>query len=374
MYNPFIFELDTVSNINIKGESKEDVILSSTISYPLFSLGFNHFLHPVKSDFNLIKKKLETKNQFYYIVNPFELTITNYEDTILNQTKIYLKSKKDFTRTFYKMWELLFLFDIGNKKTLSYHIMSSGTDIEEAITLFRDKFISGSCKESKTNVDLIICDEQNINTEEDTRFEEQESYLLIIKEIIKALSCNNKDGHFVLRIFESFTNTTIKLIYLVSSFYEEVFLYKPYFSRLSDSERYIIFKKFKVDKPPAIVKTLEKILNSVDNKKYIYDILPDLVVPSTYYDWYKFINIKIANNQQNNINMMLTYIKENNYYGEKYHTFRENTIEATLWWVSNFFPPSQNLYEKNKEDFNARIKAVKLKVTMEKNKLITNMK
>jgi hypothetical protein len=160
----------------------------------------------------------------------------------------------------------------------------------------------------------------------------------------------------------------------VSSFYEEVFLYKPYFSRLSDSERYIIFKKFKVDNPPAIVKTLEKILNSVDNKKYIYDILPDLVVPSTYYDWYKFINIKIANNQQNNINMMLTYIKENNYYGEKYHTFRENTIEATLWWVSNFFPPSQNLYEKNKEDFNARIKAVKLKVTMEKNKLITNMK
>jgi RAB protein geranylgeranyltransferase component A len=74
------------------------------------------------------------------------------------------------------------------------------------------------------------------------------------------------------------------------------------------------------------------------------------------------MNIKIANPQQIMINDIVTYIKENNYYGEKYHTYRDKQIEATKWWVANFYPPSNNLYEKNKEDL-----AKLLKTSMEKN-------
>jgi hypothetical protein len=63
----------------------------------------------------------------------------------------------------------------------------------------------------------------------------------------------------------------------------------------------------------------------------------------------KLINIKIANTQQIMINEIVKYIKENNYFGEKYHIQRESQIEATKWWSSYFFPPN-NVYEKSKED------------------------
>jgi hypothetical protein len=62
------------------------------------------------------------------------------------------------------------------------------------------------------------------------------------------------------------------------------------------------------------------------------------------------------------INEIVKYIKENNYFGEKYHTQRDIQIKATKWWISSFLPPD-NLYNKSKEDL---IKI--MNTTLEKNK------
>ena len=41
-----------------------------------------------------ITNNLQTKNKFYYVVNPFEHVISNYEDSLKNLTKHYLKNIK----------------------------------------------------------------------------------------------------------------------------------------------------------------------------------------------------------------------------------------------------------------------------------------
>ena len=40
------------------------------------------------------------------------------------------------------------------------------------------------------------------------------------------------------------TLPTIKILYLLTSFYKENYIYKPYFSRVSSSEKYLICKNF----------------------------------------------------------------------------------------------------------------------------------
>ena len=45
---------------------------------------------------------------------------------------------------------------------------------------------------------------------EDEKYQESEAYLLLLGEIITALKVQNKDGHFVLKIFSTFTTVTIK--------------------------------------------------------------------------------------------------------------------------------------------------------------------
>ena len=97
-------------------------------------------------------------------------------------------------------------------------------------------------------------------------------------------------------------------------------------------------------------------------------IFPEMDLPLSYLDKFKFINIKIANPQQIMINEIVKYIKENNYFGDKYHMYIEKQIDATKWWTSNFYPPSSNLFEKNKADMVKLLNTTQEKLDMEMHK------
>lgn len=452
MYQPFIFKLESgKSDILDKDPSPDNLVLSSTINMPLSSLGFHAYLHRTKNAMS-ITNNLQTKNKFYYVINPFEHVVMNYEDSIKNLTKVYLGMKEDtpeiMSRAFYKMWEILFLFGVGDKKEMTYAALAEGPGaFIQAVINYREKLGPGISKDkifgvtihpekgkyiemgqqfvgfynritpnlihihetvptsqssklkgkdngditqvktislfkkdiqkTKSYADLVTAD--GGFDWDDENFQEQEGYQLILGEIIAALRVQAKSGSFVLKIFETFTIPTLKLLYLLSSFYEETYLYKPYFSRPSNSEKYVICKGFKYDqtKDTALLnkklKSLESVLEGMNSLKFVFDIFPDLDMPYEWIERFKFMNIKIANPQQIMINQIVTYIKENNYFGEKYHTFREKQIEASKWWVSNFFPPSNNLFVKNKEDLDKLLKTSIEKYKMEESKFLNTL-
>ena len=72
MYTPQLYLLNTDNlDSNILNEKNDkDVYLSSNIPQPAIDMGFHSFLHRTKNSMS-ITKDLETKNKFYYIVNPF---------------------------------------------------------------------------------------------------------------------------------------------------------------------------------------------------------------------------------------------------------------------------------------------------------------
>jgi hypothetical protein len=232
---------------------------------------------------------------------------------------------------------------------------SSSTSVtnKNIIQLDTIKLFKKDIEKSKKYLDLITSDGK-IKTD-DINTLEQDSYQLILSEIIAALKVQAVNGSFVLKVFETFTIPSLKLIYLLSSFYKNTYIYKPFYSRPYNSEKYIICKDFQLDQVKDAeqlkikIKTLETVLADMDTNKFVYDIFPTLKLPDEYLYKMKLINIKIANTQQIMINEIVKYIKENNYFGEKYHIQRETQIEATKWWSSYFFPPN-NLYEKSKDD------------------------
>lgn len=421
-YKPFIFKLPLGSSSILKKneDDKKNILLSQVVSYPLFSLGFHSFLHRTKNAME-ITQNLETKNKFYYVVNPFEHRINDYKEDLSNYTKKYFSMAKDdpniLSRAFYKMWEIIYYFDLASKEDLTYAALAEGPgSFLQAVLKFREKFgydlkkdkyfgvtihpedgkniemgkqfmsyynksypellnihktypkekasklksrsngditevktISLFKKEvakSKKYADLVTADGgfdwQNEN------YQEQEAYQLILGEIIGALRVQNKDGSFVLKLFETFTISSIKMIYIVSTFYEEVYICKPMFSRESNSEKYLVCKKFKYDqkkdksKLDEKIEKLEYILEKMSSNMFLQDIFPDYDLPDDYINMFKYINIEIANKQQIMINKIVTYIKENNYFGDKYHDYRNGQIEATKWWISTFFTEKYN--------------------------------
>lgn len=419
MYKQFIVKLETgKSDILDKEIKDDDLILSSTINIPLISLGFHSFIHRTKSAMN-ITEKLQTKKKIYLIVNPYETTIPDYDDSIKTLAKEYFNSKEDRpaydTPEFYELWEILFLFNMASSKDLSCGIISNDTtNYSESLSNFRDKFISsnktkiynvtdevsqsggdiesdttshihldaveqdGGAKKKKTSKSKIGGNNKmNVNTFNKSNLDldliiattfttkstvylyyEQENYKYIISRMISVLNNQSKGGSFILKIHESFTKPTIKLIYLLSSFYEETSVYKPLFSRPIDSSKYIIFNKFKYDSKSVSkkIKSLENIYNKINanSNKFVFDVYPDLDDKLTpeYIERFKFINIKIANQEQIMINDMVVFINGNNYFGESYHKYKNEQIEATKSWISSFFPPSKNLFDSNREELN----------------------
>ena len=96
------------------------------------------------------------------------------------------------------------------------------------------------------------------------------------------------------------------------------------------------------------IKNLEEILEMLDSKEYLQDLYPELVLPDKFIEDFKYINISISNDQQIMINKIIMYIDGNNYYGEEYHNFKNESIKATKWWNSRFFKEKNDLnYNQN---------------------------
>ena len=113
-YKPFIYKLPKIDTKDIYN----DVLSSSHICVPLFSLGFHSFIHRTKSALS-ITSKLETKNKFYYVINPFEHSINDYDKDIKTVLTKFLNIKKEFSilsRAFYKMWDILYTFNLADNK------------------------------------------------------------------------------------------------------------------------------------------------------------------------------------------------------------------------------------------------------------------
>ncbi len=369
MTQPFVFKLPSVNLDSKTLDSKEKVTFTNITTYPLFTLGFHSFIHRTRNAMN-ITRTLQSKTEFYYVVNPFENKISNYEDDLNNSNKLYLKSKQDYTNNFNKLWEVLFVFDMM-KSSGETVFVDGDKELEECVELFKektgkskgkDKFV----KELKGKCDVYISHHKP--KAEDENFLEQESYSSLLKQVIDILGNLENKGNVVLQIYDTFTIPTIKILYVLQSFFEEAYMYKAYQSRHSDTEKYLILKNFKLSKTSDVVKSLESASKSMEKNKYMADIFPELVIPRDYLQVMKFLNVKLVNHQQIMINDIVKYIKENNYFGNKYHEYRDKQIESTKWWIKNFYPPSVNLYEKNKDELEKLYKSSqeKLKSELEK--------
>ncbi|ADO67476.1 putative FtsJ-like methyltransferase [Cafeteria roenbergensis virus] len=202
-------------------------------------------------------------------------------------------------------------------------------------------------KKTKTFSNLVTADGGFAWNDEN--YQEQEAYPLIIGQMLSGLMIQEKNGDMVIKMFETFTTVSIKLTYLLSTLYNEIYFYKPYFSRASNSERYLILKGFKYDQKKdkkildVLFTDLEKILKQFDTDKYITNLFEGMTVPNSFIETIRQFNIMVANKQQKMINLIITYIKENNYFGDKYHQYLDNHKKAIKFWIENFLVDKNQL-------------------------------
>ena len=407
---------------------KVNTILDTVVDYPKFSYGFQYFLHQTKDKTEMFTDPMYNKNKPYRIVNPFEHSIKEYDNSVADMAVKYfdLTTKpRILDRAFYKLWEMIHIFDlipidqsnyvtahlaeapgafvqatmyfrdkfIGNKYTTKndkYHAITLHPDSEDILSLNKEfinycakekpeRFLpyatcktseikngEGGCNGDLTKVKTIKNFANTFGKDKRAQFvtgdggfdvklenmQEQETSKLFLGQIITAIKIQEKGGNFVCKFFEAFTEPTVKYLYILTQLYEEVYLYKPLFSRESNSEKYVVCKNYlnTVEKNEKLIKILEGILSESAGSKYIIDIFPEFKLPKEFVSMITIINSSIANKQFVAINEMIKYIELNNFYGDIYKQYRNRQIKANEYWNTTYYQETLQKNEKLLKD------------------------
>jgi hypothetical protein len=165
------------------------------------------------------------------------------------------------------------------------------------------------------------------------------SYKYLVSNLLLVMKLQNKGGKFILRLGDIYTSFTVKIINILYDCYKEVYLFKPLFSREYTNEKYLICINFNLsDKDKTnLISKLEKLLNEFNKSKFV---ITDFISSKNYdSDELKdIINLNnfLSNNEHNNINKIIEYRNKKNYFGEEYHSYKENQIKNSDYWYDTF--------------------------------------
>ena len=305
--------------------------------------------------FNLLKKNKDIIDDvskewetFKKYMNPYELIYSPHDK------RINISNHKPISRSFFKMWEILIHFNliVDNKKLVISNIAEGPGGFIEAILKYRkynknDIYYSNTLYPSNRNIPswnkfkkfkilykleniyLSYCDLYNYSNvisyisnfknskadlitsdggfdySSDYNNQEQNSNRIIYTEIITALSIQKINGSFVIKIFDTFNIFTIKCIYLLYSYYKKITLFKPFTSRVANSEKYIICKNYKGINDKIINNYLDTLKNFPNKNPDIKNI----ILPNEFIHLFDKYNENFTNNQINFINKTLNMIK-----------------------------------------------------------------
>ncbi len=405
IYNSIMAYIVKITNIPNIFDSEFNVISSKYQSLPLIKYGFQTYLNSNKMKMD--DEKLKNSN-FYLVLNNYEHIINDYKNDLKTLSQNYFskvnKKVNILSRSFYKLWEIIFYFNLieneknfnslhladnygpfaqcvmyyrslynkSNSKTDKYYVVSS---LKKNLVEVYDNGMSGLFKESKDELNDNFGDDgslsqkstlDEINKKLSNKFVnlitgngdviknkykliEQESYVLILSEIINAIKYQKKNGNFVLRIFDTFTDNTLKYICILKAVYKDVYICKPLTSRKVSEEKFLVCKNFTLSEAnrtkyvSKLNKLFLKVISLKKESKFLFNLIEDYEIPNDFINQIKEINKVLSNDQYVNINNVIFYKKSGNYFGDTYHKYKELQIKSTEKWVKHFFPKVSEL-------------------------------
>jgi hypothetical protein len=152
---------------------------------------------------------------------------------------------------------------------------------------------------------------------------------LLFAQVSFALMMQKKGGHFILKIFDIFSKTTLDILYLLSSVYKQVYIVKPNTSRLANSEKYIVCKHFKGVSESLSLSIINQYpkLESIEYISSLFDFPLDLFFINKIEEYNAIFGQQQIENISSTLNMI--HCKNKN---EKLETFKKNNINKCIQW------------------------------------------
>jgi len=341
-----------------------------------------HYSSSLASYMYDIKTKLHTHEQDWDIykkyTNPYE-----YIHSVVPMRKKSISKYKPLSRSYFKMIELINTFNLQYNETSikTFHLAEGPGGFIEAFVDTRnnpnDLYIGMTLLDENNDVNvpawkksqiflsknpnvfietgadntgnilsienLMYCKEKygssmNVITADggfdfSIDFNNQENAIskLLFAQMTYAVSMQKKKGTFILKIFDCYIEHSVDILYILSSFYDKVYIIKPQTSRYANSEKYLVCTGFLFDTNehffPFLLNAFEKMIQTSNN------IHRFLTIPISYYFTTKVeeYNAIFGQQQIENIHYTISLI-ENKYKQDKIDNLIKINIQKCIQW------------------------------------------
>lgn len=343
--------------------------------------------HSLSNYLYSIKEKITVKERMWDIykkyTNPYE-----YIHTIVPSKKKSVSKHKPLSRSYFKMIEIINTFYIQFKQPIcTFHLAEGPGGFIEALVKIRkckeDMYIgmtlldenkndsnipawkkSDFFLKSNTNVYLENGMDQTGNILSIENFEyisdkypskmdiitadggfdfsldfnKQECSIgkLLFAQMAYALCLQKKGGKFILKIFDCFMQHTVDILYILSSFYEKVYIMKPQTSRYANSEKYIVCIGFIYDNHAGfyihLLKCFQDMLSTPQENPVRFI---DMNIPCLFVKKIEECNAIFGQKQIHNINYTLSLI-DNKIKFDKIESLINTNIEKSISWCIKY--------------------------------------
>jgi len=116
----------------------------------------------------------------------------------------------------------------------------------------------------KNKMDIVTAD-GGFDFSVDFNRQESMATQLVLCEVFYALAIQKPGGTFILKIFDVFHKATVDILYILSYYYNNVSIIKPYTSRIANSEKYVICQGFKIDNSTQIIEQFASIFHFIQS-------------------------------------------------------------------------------------------------------------
>ena len=202
-----------------------------------------------------------------------------------------------------------FLKKYSNIINISYGKDGTG-DIYKLIN--QDNFI----EEVGSKVNLFTAD-GGFDFSIDYSQQEKQIFKLLASSFLIGFQILAINGLCVIKLFDTYSESTRSLISLCGSCFKEYSLYKPATSRPCNSERYFIGKKFRGFNP-KIIESLKVILYNIDN-----DMYPKISISQEENDYIENMSMKYEEKQIECIDLAKKFAEDKELFREYYETYNK---------------------------------------------------
>jgi 23S rRNA U2552 (ribose-2'-O)-methylase RlmE/FtsJ len=116
----------------------------------------------------------------------------------------------------------------------------------------------------KNKMDIVTAD-GGFDFSVDFNRQESMATQLVLCEVFYALAIQKPGGTFILKIFDVFHKATVDILYILSYYYNNVSIVKPYTSRIANSEKYVICQGFKIANSTQIIQQFASIFHFIQS-------------------------------------------------------------------------------------------------------------